>query len=114
MSKVKKKYTFYSKEDKLGFVKLVLSGKYTQDSIAKEHGMSGGMLSTWVRKYREGGIDALENKHRTGNPNASLMNLKNPTESQKLQLENIMLRIENERLKKGYTSKEAMAAKRKK
>lgn len=110
MSKVKKKYTFYSKEEKLSFVNLVLSGKYTQDSIAKQY----GMLSTWVRKYREGGIDALENKKRSGYVNASLINMKNPNELQKLQRENIMLRIENERLKKGYTKKEAMAAKQKK
>lgn len=114
MSKVKKKYTFYSKEDKLDFVKLVLSGKYTQDSIAKENGMSGGMLSTWVRKYREGGIEALENEKRIGNPSVGLMRLNNPTESQKLQLENMLLRIENERLKKGYTTKEAIAAKQRK
>lgn len=25
------------------------------------------MISVWVKKYREGGIEALENKHKPGN-----------------------------------------------
>ena len=35
------------------------------------------MLSTWMRKYREGKIEALENKRRPGNPLSKYQNRKN-------------------------------------
>lgn len=50
-------------------------------------------------------MKGLENKKKPGNPMSSLMNRKNLSDMEKLELENIKLRIENERLKKGYQVK---------
>lgn len=73
--------------------------------VTKETGINNGMLSTWVKKYNENGLDGLKNKKKPGNPMSSLMNRKNLTDIEKLELENMKLRIENERLKKGYLVK---------
>ena len=59
-------------------------------------------------------LKGLENKRKPGNPLAKFSNKKELTELEKLQYENLLLRIENERLKKGYTSEEADLAKQKK
>ena len=55
--------------------------------------------------YIENGYDALENKKNPGNPLSKYSNKKNLTEMEQLQYENMKLRIENERLKKGYLMK---------
>jgi transposase len=67
------------------------------------------MISTWVKRFKEGGIEALENKRKPGNPLSKYMNKKELTPLEALQYENMKLRIENERLKKGYTTEEVKA-----
>ena len=114
MSKPKKKYTFYTAEEKLEYVKLILSGEYSQTQIAKENNMSDGMLSTWVKKYKELGIKGLENKRKPGNPLIKYQRKLKLTKTEELEYEILKLRIENERLKKGYTNEEVMAIKKKK
>ena len=59
-------------------------------------------------------MEGLECKKKLGNPLSKFARRKELTELEKLQYENLLLKIENERLKKGYTSKEADLAKRKK
>ena len=44
-----------------------------------------------------------ENKHKTGNPLVKYSRKKESTPTEQLEYENMMLQIENERLKKGYT-----------
>ena len=64
------------------------------------------MLSTWVRKYKEYGMKGLENKKKPGNPLAKVYSKRNfQNREEKLEYENMKLRIENERLKKGYLVK---------
>ena len=70
--------------------------------------------SARTKLYLNGGIDALENKRKPGNPLAKYSNRKELSEIEKLEYEVMKLKIENERLKKGYTSKEADLAKQKK
>ena len=72
------------------------------------------MIGNWVIKYTKHGLKGLENKRKPGNPLSKYQNRKELTEIEKLEYENMKLRIENERLKKGYTSKEADLAKQKK
>ena len=48
------------------------------------------------------GEKGLENKIKPGNPLAKYIHKKNLTDIEKLEYENMKLRIENERLKKGY------------
>ena len=63
------------------------------------------MLRGWIIKYNKYGLEALENKKKPGNPLSKYSNRKNLSEIEQLQYENMKLRIENERLKKGYLVK---------
>ena len=56
----------------------------------------------WLKKYLEQGEVGLENKKKPGNPLSKYMNKKQLSDIEKLEYENMKLRIENERLKKGY------------
>ena len=95
---------YWSKEDKLKLINEVLDGKSSQE-VARENNISGGMLRNWIIKYNNYGEEVLENKRKPGNPYGKFLNRKNLTEVEKLQYENMKLRIENERLKKGYLVK---------
>ena len=74
-------------------------------SAAKEYGISRSQFFNWTKAYLEKGIDGLENKKKPGNPLMKYSAKKNLTEIEKLQYEIMKLRIENERLKKGYLVK---------
>ena len=63
------------------------------------------MLRNWMKKYVEQGEDSLENKKKPGNPLSKYSNRKSLSDMEKLEYENMKLRIENERLKKGYMMK---------
>jgi transposase-like protein len=101
---------YWSREAKYEYVKLITEGEMSMAQLSKDNNVSQGMLSKWVKLYHEGGIEALENKRKPGNPLAKLHNKKTLTPLEALQLENMALRIENERLKKGYTTEEVIAA----
>jgi transposase len=92
-------------------VKLVLSGEISATELGKQNNVSDGMICTWVKKYQEGGIEALENKRKPGNPLTKYSKRKELTPIEQLQYENMKLRIEVERLKKGYTTEEVEALK---
>ena len=49
--------------------------------------------------------ESLENKRKTGNPLVKYCNKNNLSDMEKLEYENMKLRIENKRLKKGYMTK---------
>ena len=95
---------YWSKEDKLKLINEVLNGKSSQE-VARENNISGGMLRNWIIKYNNYGEESLVNKKKPGNPLSKFSNRKNLSEIEQLQYENIKLRIENERLKKGYLVK---------
>ena len=63
------------------------------------------MIINWIKKYKEEGISGLENKKKPGNPLSKYSNKKNLSEIEKLEYENMKLKIENELLKKGYLMK---------
>lgn len=58
------------------------------------------MIRNWVRKFNDGGIEALQNKRKPGNPLVKYSRRKELTELEQLEYENMLLRIENLRLKK--------------
>ncbi len=97
---------YWSKEAKYEYVKLILSGEISATELGKQNNISDGMICTWVKKYEEGGIEALENKRKPGNPLTRYSKRKELTAIEQLQYENMKLRIEVERLKKGYTTEE--------
>lgn len=78
--------------------------KSTHD-ITRETRLSNGMINNWIKKYRENGMEGLVNKKKPGNPMAKYFNKKKLTKQEKLEYENMKLRIENELLKKGYLMK---------
>jgi len=68
----------------------------------------------WKAAYLEHGIEGLENSVKPRNPLSKFQNRKNLTELEQLQYENMKLKIENSRLKKGYTNEEVIAIRQKK
>ena len=111
---VKSGYTFRTAQEKFNIIKPIINGEISATQLGKELGLSVRMLITWIHKYQQGGIEALENKHKPGNPLSKYSMRKELTYTEQLEYENMKLRIENERLKKGYTQEEADLAKQKK
>ena len=92
----------WSKEEKLKAVNRVLINHETAEDVRKELDISSGLLHAWIQKYLKDGEKALENKIKPGNPLAKYQSKKQLTDLEKLEYENMKLKIENERLKKGY------------
>jgi len=106
MSRIRKEPNrYWSKEDKLKIINEVLINCKSSEEVAKEYDISSGMLRNWIIKYNQYGESSLENKKKPGNPLVKYSSKKNLTDIEKLQYENMKLRIENERLKKGYLVK---------
>ena len=90
----------WSKEEKLKLVLLHLNEKVSLMQIEKEYSVSSGLVSTWVKKYLNGGEEALVS--RSGNPYAALHTSKSLSEAERLRLIVAKQEIEIARLKKGY------------
>ena len=90
----------WSKEEKLKLVLLHLNEKVSLMQIEKEYSVSNGLVSTWVKKYLNGGEEALVS--RSGNPYAALHTSKSLSEVDRLRLIIAKQEIEIARLKKGY------------
>ena len=96
------KNKYWSKEEKLKLVKEVIEEHKSTNEVSNREQISNGMLNNWIKKYLEFGEEGLINKKKPGNPYGKFLKRKNLTDIEKLQYENMKLRIENERLKKGY------------
>lgn len=92
----------WSKEEKLKAVNRVLINHETAEDVRKDLDINPGLLHAWIKKFLENGEKGLENKIKPGNPLSKYMNKKELTDIEKLEYENMKLKIENERLKKGY------------
>ena len=100
----------WSKEQKLEVIIYFLEG-HTRRDTCKHYAINRQQLQTWLTRYNEQGIDGLQNKRKPGNPLSKYSRRKTLTELEQLEYENMLLRIENERLKKGYTEEDAIIAK---
>ena len=96
------KNKYWTKEEKLKLVKEHIEQHVSTIEITNREKISNGMYNNWLKKYLELGEKGLENKKKPGNPLIKYSVKKNLTEIEKLEYENMKLRIENERLKKGY------------
>ncbi len=96
------KNRYWSKEEKLRIIKKIINEGYSAKEVAKQENVSDSMIRKWIKRYVEQGEDALQNQKKPGNPLSKFSNKKNLTDMEKLEYENMKLRIENERLKKGY------------
>ena len=78
---------------------------------AQKYDIYRSVLKRWRREYRENGIDGLKSQTgkaknpRKGNRLAHLNLKKNKTREEELELENLKLKVEVARLKKGYQVK---------
>ena len=98
----------YSAEFKINCVKKVLEEHVSQNEICREYGIVRRNIQRWIRDYQEFGVEYFYEEHRGnhgGNPFAALHTSKSLSREERLELENLKLRIENERLKKGYMVK---------
>ena len=100
----------WSTEAKYSIIIQIINGEKSSYDLEKELGISGGMIRGWVKKFNKEGIEALENKRKPGNPLAKYLRRKELTPIEQLEYENMLLRIENERLKKGYTEEDVLLA----
>ena len=83
--------------------KIVLeASKYGPSITAKKYNVYMRTIYEWTRKYKAGGIEALKNKN--GN-NAVGRYMVPKTKEDELRVENLKLKIEVARLKKGYQVK---------
>ena len=90
-------------EEKETIILEYLNGKVGYRVVAKSYGLSGSTLKKWIKQYRDQGIEGLKSntgkcskKGITGRPK------KAKTREEELERENAKLKIEIERLKKGY------------
>ena len=93
---------YWTKEEKLRIVKRLLNQENSLSKISKEESINPGQAHLWARKYLESGEQGLINAKKPGTPYKGLNLKKTLTEVEKLQYENMKLRVELERLKKGY------------
>ena len=100
------KFKQWSAEEKYKLIKPVLDMEKSTCEVFRETGINTGLLCTWIKKYREKGINGLSSKKKPGNPLAKYSNKKELTKEEQLEYENMKLRIENEMLKKGFLMKE--------
>ena len=110
--RTKKKNTMRSPEEKEAIVLEYLNDKHPScRKTADKYGISHRRFEVWIKQYRESGIDGLrsqtgKSKHPgKGNPYSGLQNKKNKTREEELELENLKLKVEVARLKKGYLVK---------
>ena len=96
---------YWTAEEKYKIIEPALNFEKSTWDITRETGLSNGMINNWIIKYRENGMKGLEPKKKPGNPLAKYSSKKNLSETEKLEFEIMKLRIENERLKKGYLVK---------
>ncbi|MBR2554651.1 MAG: transposase [Aeriscardovia sp.] len=95
-----RKYTY---EFKLKAVETYLNEHRSFRSVAAELYIAETRVRAWVKLYNEGLLET--GRKRPGNPFSALHTSKSLSKEERLELENLKLRIENERLKKGYLVK---------
>ena len=100
-----RRYRFWSKEQKIEIIKPVMECEITTKQQARKYEVAEESIIRWIKSFKEKGIEGLENKRKPGNPLVKYSRRKELNEIEKLEYKNMKLRIENERLKKGYLVK---------
>jgi transposase-like protein len=95
----------WTKEDKLKIIKRYLEEHLSARELGRIYNADHSMICRWIREYTAKGEAAFEETKRSGNKYAALHTSKNISETERLKLEIAKLRVENERLKKGYVVK---------
>lgn len=93
---------YWTPEEKYEVIKPILKFEKSSAQVTRETGISNGMICNWIKSYKENDDNFIDNRYKRGNPLSKYSKRKNLSDIEKLQYENMKLRIENERLKKGY------------
>jgi len=109
----RRKYRYWSKEEKHRIIKRLFNEDVGVRELCRDEKITTALIYKWKAAFLELGVDGLENSVKPRNPLAKLQNKKNLTELEQLQFENMKLRIENARLKKGYTNEEVVSIRQK-
>ena len=104
MKKGQKK-RIWTKEDKLKIIKRYTEEHLSARELGRIYNADYSMICRWIREFTNKGEAAFEEVKRNGNKYAALHTSKNISETERLKLEIAKLRVENERLKKGYIVK---------
>lgn len=97
------KHKYYSKEEKQTIILEAIENGLRP--TGRKYNISNGMIANWIKKYHENGNKVKDNRYKRGNPLVRYQRRKNLTREEQLEYENMKLKIENERLKKGYLVK---------
>ena len=104
----------YSPELKIRICEELLENNIAIKRVAIRENIDQHTIRRWLAHYNEDGKDYFYEEHRGkngGNPYAALHTSKSLSNEERLKLENLKLKIENERLKKGYMVEGAGASK---
>jgi len=93
---------YWTKEEKIRIINRIVKDYESTCKVSKSENISNGMLNNWLKKYYRFGQHGLENKIKPGNALSKYQKRKELSELEQLQYENMKLRIELERAKKGY------------
>ena len=93
MAKKGQVYKQWTAEEKYKIIKPALNFEKSTWDITRENGLNNGMINNWIKKYRENGFEGLKNKKRPGNPLCKYSNKKNLTKDEKLEYENMKVKI---------------------
>lgn len=96
----------WTPKEKLEIIKPIINMEKSLRKVSIELDISTGVLHQWMKAYERNGLEGLNSKIKKSNPITKYSNKKNLTELEKLEYENMKLRIENELLKKGCLMKE--------
>lgn len=94
----------YSVEEKITIVKRYLDKHESLSELKRILGISDRNISRWAIQYLRDGVEGLQ-PGKKGNPYSALHTSKSLSELDRLKLENMKLKVELERAKKGYTVK---------
>jgi transposase len=104
----KESFHLYSKEEKLAIINDFINNKLGYRECAQKYEISKTSLLYWVRAFRSKGEDGLVSqigKHRGPNKGRPKGSIKPRNRIEELEKENLNLKIQIERLKKGYVTK---------
>lgn len=96
-----RKYDF---EEKLRICRLHFDDHISLGDLSISEKIPHGNLGRWLVQYRDQGEEGLKPKQK-GKPSLGLRKVKGMSELELVKLENLKLKVEVERLKKGYTVK---------